>query len=509
MFLATMATRPCGMAERVLRLALTTLLLAFAWGGVGFASQAGAKERAQAVEILAVRAEKTPDGGRVLLEVSRAVSFDARVLAEPWRLEMLVPGARTTGGNVPRRLRGDGGLIAGFEISPADGGVRLSVRLNAPALITDAHAVRGDGGSAAQLAVALARTDARTLARLLGEGAKAKSREPRRQVRKQGQGRPAGPLEKIKAAYRKLVEEAAAPSSIDELLNALPARFDTPEEEPEKKGKDGAAGEAAADATPSKSGTPAMGVDADEKSEPATEARPGPAKGGELPVIVVDAGHGGHDPGAIGIGKVREKDVVLRFARILRKELAKRGYRVIMTRDDDRFLRLRQRVKVARKHHARLFVSIHADKFRRKGVRGLGVYTLSERASDAEAAALAKMENAADLIGAPDDVVAEDEELRDILVDLVQRETNANSLLLARELVRALRQVTRLRRNPVRSAPFRVLRAAEIPSLLIELGYMSNPHDVRNLVSRHWQAKVAARMARTIDRFLKTRLAWR
>ena len=491
-------------------LLLGLLMLALAWPGHGpFPAQA--MERGRTVLIKAVRVADVEAGGRIVVEVSRAVSFDARVLGAPWRLEMLLPGVKIPAKESKLRLRGRSGLISAARAVVANGGARVVFRLRAPAVIVDAHAERGGKGRAARLVLVLRRTDARTLARLLsGNEQTSEANEARHDMEKSAAGpRPRGTLEKVKAAYRRLVEEAAAPKSIDDLLGALPMPFGSGAE-----GGDGDTGKNGVDVGKAASGgeAPATGDgNAASPGEGKAKAGNGPAtaKAGGRPVIVVDAGHGGHDPGAIGVRGTREKDVVLKFARALREELARRGYKVVMTRDDDRFLRLRRRVQVARDHHARLFVSIHADKFRRRSVRGLGIYTLSERASDAEAAALAKMENAADLIGAPDELVTEDEELRDILVDLVQRETNANSLLLARELVGVLKGVTRLRRNPVRSAPFRVLRAPEIPSLLIELGYMSNPADVRNFISRGWRTKVAARMADTIDRFLKTRLAWR
>ena len=502
-----------GICWRLVALVLLSISLVWLSPSLRVAAAGKADGNAGGVRIDAVRAEPLRDGARIVLKTSRAISFDARVLAGPWRLEMFLPGVRA--GKAERTLRAKGGaaLVTGVRMKVVEGGTRVVFRLQAPVVIAEAYAVRRNGKEAARLVVRLARTDEDTLARLLDGGANADEEAARKSADAAGAGataggKPAGPLERVKAAYRRLVEEAAAPESIGDLLRALPASFTDVEEPP--RGMRGTGGKKADEsstggitAPDEKAGRHGLEAQRERQEEQA------PGATARAPVIVLDAGHGGHDPGAIGVGGVREKEIVLDFVRTLREELKRRGYQVVMTRNSDRFLRLRSRVRVARRHGAQLFVSIHADKFRYRTVRGLGIYTLSERASDAEAAALAKMENAADLIGAPDDVVAEDEELRDILVDLVQRETNANSLLLARELVRDLKGVTRLRRNPVRSAPFQVLRAPEIPSLLIELGYVSNLHDVRNLTSRRWRAKVAARMARTIDRFLRTRLAWR
>ncbi len=477
--------------------------------------------RLLAVRVAPVRVAGAP-GAEVVLEVSRAISFDAGVQAAPLRLEMVIPGlddARGRGGG-KAVVHGSSPLAGQPTLRRAQGGLVLRLPLKAPALIVDAHAEPKGADGAARLVVRLARTDAATLARLLGV--------PEARIRQAGNARqgserlakrhgaaapaqPAGPLDKVKAAYRKLVEEAAAtPTDIGDLIKALPRSFDEGKATGEKpapgRATVGAARAKAADAGAASASSPASGgTDGGTGGGSGGGAGSGPA---ERPVIVVDAGHGGKDPGAMNSRGVKEKDIVLKFAHALRKALQRRGYRVVMTRAGDTFLKLRQRVQVARAHHAALFVSIHVDKFRRGNVKGLGIYTLSEQASDADAAALARMENAADLIGAPEDEIADDK-VRDILVDLTQRETNATSHLLATRLVRSLRGVVPLRRNPVRSAAFRVLRAPEIPSLLIELGYITNPRDVRNMLSRAWRRRAAARMASTIDRLLKERLALR
>ncbi len=419
---------------------------------------------ALALEIRAVRISETiASGTEVVLETSRAVSFDARIRPRPLRLELEIPRR----GLKVRARRPDGAttLLGALRTTRLKKGLRLVFPLNAPALIADAHAERGEGDRPARLVVRLQRSDWATLERQLGERLQAADRRRERPD--------PGALRQVRKAYRKLIEQAAAtPATIDDLIAATPVPL--------------APGEAAGGSS---------GASA-------------PARAGGAPLVVVDAGHGGHDPGAMDARGHREKDIVLKFAHALRRALRKRGYRVIMTRDGDTFLKLRERAAVARRNHATLFISIHADKFRQRGVGGLGIYTLSEKASDEDAAELARMENAADLIGAPVQGV-EDETVRDILVQLTQRETNVNSHILARRLVRALRGVARLRRNPVRSAAFRVLRLPEIPSLLVELGYITNPRDVKNMLSSRWRRQVAARMADAIDRFLKTRVARR
>ena len=422
---------------------------------------------------------------RIALVTSRAVSFDARVLAAPLRLEMVVPGV-SAGRRLPAMAHA---LVRDVKVREVKGGVLFTFRLGAPALIAGAHAERAAGTRPARLVVTLRRTDAATLAAMLGV-----PEERLTAARASGARRPAAEnaggarrredADAVKEAFRRLVEQAAAPTSIDDLIRAAPVTFGSGERR-----------EAAAIGERKVAGEPAD-VPADAPA----------AGGGAGPVIVVDAGHGGRDPGAVDGRGRREKDIVLKYAHALRRALEARGYRVVMTRSGDTFLKLRERSAVARRHHAALFISIHADKFRTRGIGGLGIYTLSERASDEDAAELARMENAADLIGAPDERL-EDDAVRDILVELTQRETNANSHLLALRLVRALKGRVRLRRNPVRSAAFRVLRLPEIPSLLIELGYITNPRDVRDMLSAAWRKRTAKLMAQTIDRFLKTRLA--
>ncbi len=444
----------------------------------------------------------------VVVEISRAVSFDAGVQAAPLRLEMLIPAAGLAKG---WRVPEGGGLIGEVHQRRVSGGVLLSFALRHPALIVDAHAERATGDRPARLVVRLARTDTATLARMLGvdEAVLNRTESPTGQSSAQivAEKRSPGALQRIKAAYRKLIEETAAqPAGIGELIKALPLGYEGHDDERDDEQVAAAAARPAA----RQQDEPPAGERQAISPRPSVAISNGAGSNGAgaRPVIVVDAGHGGIDPGAIGVGGVKEKTIVLAFAKVLRRELQRRGYRVGMTREGDTRLKLTERVAVARRHHAAMFISIHADRFRSQRAGGLGIFTLSEKASDADAAALARMENAADLIGAPEDDI-KDGAVRDILVELAQRETNANSHLLAQRLAQSLRSVTRLRRNPVRSAAFRVLRAPEIPSLLVELGFITNPRDVRNLLSPDWRRKVAARMAEAIDKVLKARLALR
>jgi len=228
-----------------------------------------------------------------------------------------------------------------------------------------------------------------------------------------------------------------------------------------------------------------------------------PPTGDALPLIVIDPGHGGADLGATGVTGIFEKDVVLDFARSLKKRLEMLGTcRVILTRDRDVFLSLEDRVRFAKKQNASVFLSIHADTITAAtDIRGVTVYTGDDRPSDAEAARVAEAENRADAgLTAPESKV--DSSVNDILGDLMLRETRAHSILLAQELASRIADVVQLNRNPVRAAGFRVLRAPDIPSVLIEIGYLSSKSDIDLLTSADWRDSTALRLAAGISEFI-------
>ncbi|WP_321336986.1 N-acetylmuramoyl-L-alanine amidase [Breoghania sp.] len=225
------------------------------------------------------------------------------------------------------------------------------------------------------------------------------------------------------------------------------------------------------------------------------------------PIIVLDPGHGGIDTGATGVDGIHEKVVVLEFAKLLKKKLEEKGaYEVLMTRDDDRFIALGKRVEFARHAAANLFISIHADSAPQHHVRGATVYTLSERASDVIAAALAKRENSSDILAGAD-LEDEPDEVADILIDLARRETKSFSILFAKTLVSEFESAVKLIKNPWRSAGFRVLKAYDVPSVLVELGYLSNKHDESLLISGEWRERAADALVASVDRFFQPRMA--
>lgn len=227
------------------------------------------------------------------------------------------------------------------------------------------------------------------------------------------------------------------------------------------------------------------------------------------PLIVLDPGHGGIDTGTKGSGGELEKDVVLAFTQTLREKLESSGkYRVAMTRSDDTFIPLAERVRFARSRNAGLFISVHADALpRREGqAEGATVYTLSENASDAEAARLAEAENKADVIAGVD-LTTEPDDVANILVDLAQRETKTFSMQFARTLVGELKAAARLHKHPLKSAGFKVLLAPDVPSVLLELGYMSTKDDLKQLTSAAWRARTAQALAQAVDSFFTPRVA--
>ena len=227
------------------------------------------------------------------------------------------------------------------------------------------------------------------------------------------------------------------------------------------------------------------------------------------PLIVLAPGHGGIDNGTQAPSGENEKALVLGVALSLRDKIEQLGKsRVAMTRTDDVFVPLAERVRLARQRQASLFISIHADALGRGegDAQGATVYTLSETASDAEAHRLAEAENKADVIAGVD-LSTEPGDVADILIDLAQRETKAFSNHFARNLVGEIKAVSRMHKNPLKSAGFRVLRAADVPSVLLELGYVSNRQDLKQLTSEVWRSRTADAVVTAVEAYFSTRLA--
>ncbi len=229
--------------------------------------------------------------------------------------------------------------------------------------------------------------------------------------------------------------------------------------------------------------------------------RPPEPKPDERPLIVIDPGHGGVDPGSRSISGVYEKRIALAYARELKAQLEATGrYRVALTREKDIFLRLRNRMEVGHRLNGGLFISLHANNHKSKKIRGASVYTLSEKASDAEAGALAAKENKADVI-AGIDLSEQTEVVSMILIDLAQRETMNLSKQFADTLVAELGKVTALLGNTHRFAGFAVLKSATVPSVLVEMGYLSNPTEERLLRSNAHRRKLTGAVVRAVEAY--------
>jgi N-acetylmuramoyl-L-alanine amidase len=247
--------------------------------------------------------------------------------------------------------------------------------------------------------------------------------------------------------------------------------------------------------------TPAVGGKGDKLSGP-----PVASERTDLPLIVLDPGHGGVDSGAGSDDGTAEKDLVLQFGLALQSALRATGkVRVAMTRDTDVFIALGDRVKFARERQASLFLSLHADALSDAGedVRGATVYTLSDTASDRDAAALAERENKADIF-AGTEVKVDSSEVTDILLDLMHRETKTFSVHFAKVATDEMRPRIHLNKNPHRFAGFKVLRAPDVPSALLELGFMSNERDVRQLTDPQWRKTATEALARAIIAYFAT-----
>lgn len=217
-------------------------------------------------------------------------------------------------------------------------------------------------------------------------------------------------------------------------------------------------------------------------------------------IVVLDPGHGGKDPGAIGYSGVYEKNITLAMAKELKVILEKQGYKVHLTRSTDIFIPLRDRVKIARKYNADLFMSIHADSAVNRSAKGLSVYTLSETASDKEAAALAERENKADVVAGLN-LLEHSKEVSDILINLAQRETMNRSSEFASFMVKEMRKSVQLTDNTHRFAGFAVLKAPDVPSVLLEMGYLSNRTEERLLKQKNYRRKLAVSASKAVEKY--------
>lgn len=248
---------------------------------------------------------------------------------------------------------------------------------------------------------------------------------------------------------------------------------------------------------------------------PGTQGPKQQVPAGHKPVVVIDPGHGGIDPGAMGLNNVPEKSIVLAVAERLKAALEKTGgYEVKMTRSSDVFVSLDQRLRFSHDAAADLFISLHADSIEEKkvadSIRGATIYTLSERASDERSRAMAEKENSSDLIAGLETADGEgQDQVRSILFDLLRRETSNFSADFSQVLSKRLGKTIAMSRVPRRSAAFKVLKQAHAPSVLVELGYISNQQDQEQMTSREWQSKVADAITAAVQTYFGKRTSER
>jgi N-acetylmuramoyl-L-alanine amidase len=443
------------------------------------------------VIVQSVTMSDSPWGVRLTIEVSRRIDYQVFFLSEPMRAVVDLPSVvwRQGAGNPPPR-----GLVAGLRYGAFDAKTgRLVLDLAEPARVRESRfelPARQGGGQ--RLTIEFERTTPEAFAQNVQPWSASGILRAM-----QANMPPAAPAASPTAPLPgppQTLQAPPPPASLPQIAQAPRAAATPPAAVPAPTVQ------APPIHTPTIQ-TPAAPqvASAPRAAVPSAQA---PRRLEGRPVIVLDPGHGGVDPGAIGIGGSHEKEITLAMAREIRRQLEATGkYRVQMTRDQDVFIRLRDRIAVARQYSADLFVSIHADSMGNRETRGASIYTLSENASDSEAAALAARENRADIIAGVD-LSRESRDVTSILIDLAQRETSNHSISLARALVQEMgREVQLLPVNPHRFAGFAVLRAPDVPSVLIELGYLSNAQDEGQLNKPQYRQRVASGIVRSIDTY--------
>lgn len=418
--------------------------------------------RAADPAVLDVRLAEHPDKTRFVLELTRTVEFRISTLADPYRVVLHLPELTWRTAEVPMAA----GLVRGWRYVGSDGpGVRLVLDLEGPAHVREAFVLPPQDGRQVRLVLDLEPTG--RAAFLADAGQAERVGVPGAPSPRSGILAETGVLAVSASAIDPPTARAIALASAAAPIPPVPA-FVPP------------AAVLAAFPLP-----PPL---------PANRLRPA-----TRPMIVIDAGHGGPDPGAIAVTGEYEKTITLAVARELRKRLLASGrYRVTLTRDEDVFIRLRDRVALARAAGADLFISLHADTIGSRDIRGLSVYTLSDKASDREAANLAARENRADALGGIDLAVQSDE-VASILIDLARRDTMNHSRRFANFVISAAGQVAAILPRPHRSAGFAVLTAPDVPSVLIEMGYLSSPKDARLLMQAEHRKRLARAIAKGID----------
>ncbi len=434
-------------SARIVRGALVAVLLAV--GALFGTSPALAQQGLP--DMLAARVSTTPERARLIVDLSATTEFALASLLEPDRIVVDMRAASVPA-TAPQAVAGEG-IVARFTTTRVeDGRVRVELALAVPAVVQQAYLLDAVDDQPARLVVDLVPTSREDFA-----------------------ARAAADLANSLGGTSS--EASAPPSAEPPSSSAAPPSAELPA---------GSVGEAAASGIPT-----------------------APAAAQSRPLIVLDPGHGGVDNGASSPKGIHEKDITLAFALQLRDRLVASGkFDVALTREDDAYLTLNDRVNLARQNRADLFISLHADTFQQQDIRGASIYTRDERATDILDKVLADGENRADVVAG---YVAPDTrpEVVDILVDLMRREVRQQAYVAAQDIVKAMEPSVTLRRFPVRQADFFVLQAPDIPSLLIELGFMSNAADISNLESAEWRDRMVAAIGTGVEDYFTALLAAR
>lgn len=434
-------------------LTLSAVLIASLLGIAATTAPAHAGDK---ITVYDVRLGVHPAKTRIVLDVDHTAAFTAFKLVNPNRIVLTMPNVDW---QVPfesgdRRL----GAVSSVQYGNIIGGEgRLALHLNYPVEVGETLILPGNDGSGNRIVIDLTRTSANTFQE------QARNDQGTRLFANLDASEETAPADKSPAKTAKI----------------------EPEPKPGKREWTASASNELATAT----------------LKPGLKVNDGGRQNDKL-VIVLDPGHGGRDPGALSSNGTQEADIVLAMAKQLKAKLDKTGrYKALLTRTDNSSVKLRDRIVFARSQNADLFISIHADSLEKHAdVRGASVYTLDEKASDKEAAALAKKENRADIILGVD-LSNQSDVVNKIFIDIAQRESKAASLRFTRILMPQLGHVTPLMRTNMRSAGFAVLKAPDVPSVLLELGYLSNSQDEKNLTSKTWRSTVANAIVQSIDKY--------
>ena len=414
----------------------------------------------------------SPETSRLVIDLARPVTLQ--------KTYVLVP---SKGGSPTHRLIVDFG--------PKEVTARRAVARPAEATTTERKAAPAAPPEPAAQAKAAPAAEPTTLA--IQERAAASAPEPAAPVRQEARAAPAAPPEPAAQAKAAPASQPAAPALQGRVAAAAP--------EPAAAVRQGAK------AAPVPRQEPAAPIVEARLTPPTKPVPPPRAKPVAKPVrylVALDPGHGGRDPGAMTAHGANEKTITLTFARELRAALEASGrYRVVMTRNRDRKVGLHRRVEIAREAGADIFLSIHVDRLDDRRVRGASVYTLSDDASDEEAAELAARENKADVVVDVDLSEGYDEDVAKVLISLIQQNTMDCSAAFASLLVPALGRVAPLIKRPHRFADFRVLKAPDIPSVLVELGFLSNDQDAARLRSGSHRTVLAGAITRALDEYFR------